>query len=80
MKPRDIFGLIVRVAGFGSILAGIFDLIHLAVVWLGLPLASNYPQAATATAAGIYIVIGCTIIVSAEFITCLAYGRDDRSN
>jgi hypothetical protein len=77
MKPSDAFGVIVRVAGLGFLLASIIDLAHLAFERLGLPVSSSYQRGPIATAAGFYFVVGIALIAGAGLITRLIYGRND---
>ena len=74
MKPRDALGVIVRAAGLGLILAGIFDLGHLAIELVGLP--SMYPLPVTLAAAAFWIVLGLGVLVAASTIIRLIYGPD----
>ena len=79
MKPRDAFGVIVRAAGFGFVLAGLIDLGHVAVEWLGFPVHSNYPAALALTAAGFWLVLGLAVLAGASLIVRLIYGQDNSS-
>jgi hypothetical protein len=77
MNPRDAFGVIVRAAGFGFVLAGILDLGHILVALLGLPIHSAYQAALVLTAAAFWIALGLAVLVGASLIVRLIYGRDD---
>ena len=77
MKPRDAFGVIVRAAGFGFVMAGLIDLGHVVVEFLGLPINSNYPPAVDLTAAGFWMVLGVAVLAGASRIVRLIYGRED---
>jgi hypothetical protein len=77
MKPRDAFGVIVRAAGFGFVLAGILDLWRIPVALLGLPIHSANQTDLVLTAAAYWIVLGLAVLVGASLIVRLVYGRDD---
>ena len=77
MKPRDAFGVIVRAAGFGFVIAGILDLGHILFALLGLPIPSEYQYTLVLTAAAFWIVLGLAVLVGASLIVRLIYGRDD---
>ena len=76
MRPRDAFGVIVRAAGFGCVLAGVIDLGHVAVESLGLPIHSNYLAVVTLTAAGFWMLLGLAVLAGASLIVRLVYGRE----
>jgi hypothetical protein len=77
MKPRDAFGVIVRAAGLGFFIAGVLDLGHLAIEYLGLPIHSGYQPALVLTAAGFWIVLGLALLAGAPLIVRLIYGQND---
>ena len=79
MKPRDAFGVIVRAAGLGFLIAAVMDLGHLAIEYFGLPTHSSYQPALVLTAAGFWIVLGLALLAGAPLIVRLVYGQD-RSN
>ena len=75
MKARDAFGVIVRAAGFGFVLAGVIDLAHLAIEALGLPVRTSVPADRILTAAGVWIILGLAVLAGASGIVALIYGR-----
>lgn len=77
MTARETFGVIVRAMGFGSILASVIDLGHIAAQGAGLPVVTHYPAAGVATSAGNYFIIGIAVILAAKPITRIIYGRDN---
>jgi hypothetical protein len=77
MKPRDVFGVIVRAAGFGFVVAGVLDIGHLAIEFLGLPVHTSYPPALVWTAAGLWFLLGLSLLAGASLIVRLIYGKDD---
>jgi hypothetical protein len=77
MKARDAFGVVVRAAGFGFLLAGFLDLLYLAAEVLGLPVREGYPPERVLTAAGIWALLGLAVLACASRIVSLIYGRDN---
>ena len=73
MIIRDIFGLVVRLAGLMMVVFGIFDGLHAAMSLLGLPLSSHYGALTDVIAALIWFLLGAVFIVGARTITRLAY-------
>jgi hypothetical protein len=80
MTAREAFGVVIRIAGTASVLAGAIDLFHVVAGAFGWPVFNRYPLAADALAAAFYAVFGLAIIVGADLITRLVYGRPDNSN
>ena len=79
MKPRDAFGVIVRAAGFGFLLAALIDLAHVAAQLLGLPIRTTTPPELVLTSAGLWFVLGVAVLVGASRIVSLIYGKDNAS-
>jgi hypothetical protein len=77
MTVKDIFGLIVRIAGMTFIVFGLFDLVRVVATLVGLPMQSRYSVQVDATAAVFYFIFGVAFLVSAKLITRLVYGRDE---
>jgi len=73
---KDVFGLIVRTAGLSPILYGLFYAISAVFSLLGLSTHPEITFLQTAAAAGSYFALGIVIIVLADPITRLIYGRD----
>jgi hypothetical protein len=73
MTAKDAFGLIVRIVGFGCILAGYVDLFHTLGSALSLPTLSRYSPAVDGLAAAFYIVSGVFIFAGADLIARIAY-------
>ncbi len=80
MAVREVFGLIVRVAGFAFVIAGLLDWMHVAMSQLGLPISSRYPAAVIATSGAFYLLLGVVLLFAAEPITRAVYGRNRISN
>ena len=77
MKARDLYGLLVRVAGLVFIAFAVFDLTHLIALMIGMQMASQYPASVLALATGIYLVVGLVLTFGAGSLTRLVYGRDN---
>jgi phosphotransferase system glucose/maltose/N-acetylglucosamine-specific IIC component len=77
MTPKNILGLVVRLAGLASIFAGLLDIAHVVFVSLGFPTIRTYPTSGAAAAAAIYLTIGAVVFFAARWIARLAYGASD---
>lgn len=75
MTVRDVFGLIVRLAGLGLIVMGIFNSLGGLLVAVGLPMQGSYPLRDVVAGALLWFVVGIALIGLAEQITKLAYGK-----
>jgi len=82
MTERNVFCLIVRVVGFGSIVVGALGGMHLLILLLGLPSAStfNATAAQSATSSGAYLILGFVILAAARLITDIVYRGDRRTS
>jgi hypothetical protein len=76
MTARELLGVLIRAAGLGLIFCALFDLMHLLGRALGVPTTTQYPTATIAAAVAEWVVLGLVIIVSANLIVRLVYGRD----
>ena len=76
MWARDLFGLIVRVTGVGFVIFSVFDLFYAAAALIGLPLQS-YGGRIDLAAAALWLAMGVIFISRAEWITRIAYGRNE---
>jgi hypothetical protein len=75
LNPSDIFGLIVRICGFGAILLGLADVFHVAAALLPLGMPSQYSIGTDLAAAAFYLLVGCAILLGADHVVRLAYAR-----
>ena len=75
MTVKDVFGLIVRLAGLVFIICALFDLSFLLKVWLGLPLPAGHLPSDVFIATGLYSIVGVVLLACANLITRLVYGR-----
>ena len=76
MKPRDLFGVLVRFAGLGFLLLCMFDLYYVEVKSLGLPTASRLTLGEDIRGVIFYLSLGLILFVGAKVIVRLAYGPD----
>jgi hypothetical protein len=75
MTARDLYGLVVRIAGLVFLVLAFFDASHWAIKQLGLPMPSPYAAGTDAVAAGCFLAIGLLLTFGAGLLTQLAYGR-----
>jgi hypothetical protein len=73
MKPRDAFGVVVRVFGLSVILYGIYGGPYL----LGV---GRWANPAEFIFSVFFLVLGLALTLGAEWVVRLAYGRDQDSN
>jgi hypothetical protein len=76
MSAKDIFALIVRLAGLGFVIAGVLDVLGMLATVAGIPTGHTTPIPVIGLAAIEYFVIGLVLLVTAKAITRLVYGRD----
>jgi hypothetical protein len=78
MTARDVFALVVRLAGMGFVVFGILDAIGAAATISGIPTGHgpNYPVQTMALAMVMYFTVGLLLLVAAKPITHLVYGRE----
>jgi uncharacterized membrane protein len=72
---KDVFGLIVRVAGLALILLALLDGTAAVLHLIGL---SSHPESTAtkvAAAGACYLLVGVLVVILADPITRLAYGR-----
>ncbi len=77
MSARELFGVIVRTGGLVSIMFGIFGMWDLLKRSIGLP--SNNPDITLARlllSIGFYTIFGLILIIGANLIVRLIYGRE----
>jgi predicted transporter len=77
MRPRDLLGVFVRLAGLGFILCALFYVYYVVVKTLGLPTTSTLPVWQGVQGAIVYAVFGFCILAGARLIVQMAYWRDD---
>lgn len=77
MKAQDAFGVIVRAAGFGCVLAGILNLLYSVTEIFGLVFRPGLPAGRILTGAAIWILVGLAVLAGASRIVSLIYGRDN---
>jgi hypothetical protein len=73
MSPRDIIGVIVRLAGLGFIQTGLFDLYYVVVKIAGVQTLSKLPLSWDVRGFLLYTVWGVVLIAGAKSIARLAY-------
>ena len=73
MTSRDVFALIVRVAGLGLVVCAIFDLFHVGFAEMGLLDSTTVGRALLG--AFDYGVVGLALLVGARPITRWVYGE-----
>jgi hypothetical protein len=76
MTAKDLFGLIVRVAGLTFICFAAMDFTYAISTLAGWPLTGRYPAGRDAVAAAFFLIIGAVLFFAATPITRLAYWRD----
>jgi hypothetical protein len=80
MNARDFYGLIVRIAGSAFVVFALFDLVRAASTGLGFPLGSTDPVSNDLIGAFEWGVIGVAMLIAAERIVRLVYGRPKPSS
>ena len=73
MKPRALFGALVRVLGVYFLVNIVFDVAYLACNLAGVPLGSTYPWQRNVLAIATDSLIGLTLFLGAEDIMRFAY-------
>ena len=76
MKPRDWYGLIVRLAGLGSLITGVFDGIYAIASMLGVPLQTTYPTLLIEVSAVVWFVLGAILTLAADLLARLVYASE----
>lgn len=76
MKPRDLFGVLVRFAGLGFIIFAMFDFYYVVVKSLGLSTASRVPIGEDIRGTMFYLVLGLILLLGAKLVVRLVYGPD----
>jgi hypothetical protein len=74
MTARDLYGLVVRIAGLSFLVLALFDAAHWAIKKLGLPMPSPYTAETDAVAAAFFLALGFLFTFGAGALTRLAYG------
>lgn len=80
MKPRDIFGVIVRTIG---LIVLIYDAFLIQVVILkasGIGVTTQQTTVVDGAVAALYLIAGCGLLFGAKHIERAAYGREKISN
>jgi hypothetical protein len=80
MKPREVFGIVVRTIGLIVVLYGIVLLIYVIVRTLGIAVDAKSSVAAEAIFGIIYAVVRCALIFRATFLVRTAYASDENSD
>jgi hypothetical protein len=76
MRPRDLFGVVVRTIGLGFVAAALLDAVGAGMRLMGLPGHSNYAMDAILFSLVSYAGLGVLFLASADFIVRIVYGRD----
>jgi hypothetical protein len=77
MKPRDLFGVAVRVVGLCSMLAGVFQIL-VTLVTMIIMSRGGEGFGYVLLYAGIFIVVGYLLMRGANFVVNLLYPDDDK--
>lgn len=56
-------------------MAGVLDLAHILILVLGLPTRSQVPASVVSVSAILYLIVGLLLLIGANLITRLIYGR-----
>ena len=80
MRPRDLYGVLLRATGTGFIFFAVFDLIHIVEQLLSLPVWESRPIPNLATGGLIWLAIGIGLLLTAEWIVRAVYGPDKDKN
>ncbi|MEA2824941.1 MAG: hypothetical protein QOF03_1423 [Alphaproteobacteria bacterium] len=76
MRPRDVFGVIVRTVGLVVILYAIILILMAIARFSGLTVATQQTAVVDALFGAIYLFLGCGLIFGAESIVRAAYGTE----
>ena len=78
MWAKDVFGLVIRLAGMGFVVFGILDAFGVVGTLCGLKngYGSSYPVETMAFAMVMYLGTGVLLLAAAKPVTNLMYGRD----
>jgi hypothetical protein len=73
MTPRDLLGVLVRLAGLGFLQCGFFDLYYVVIKTFGFQTQSQLPLWLDVRGFAIYSAWGLLLIVAAKPIVQLTY-------
>ena len=77
MNARDLLGLIIRVCGLGLIGTSVFDFLAIVERLIGFETARpDIPLERIVVAAAFYLLFGLCVVITANLIVRLTYGRD----
>ena len=74
MSVDDLFAMFVRLGGLTCIVYGVFDLIRVGALALGLPYPSHYGMVPDLPGAATWGIVGLPLFLGAGLITRIAYG------
>ena len=76
MKVCEIFGLMIRIGGLGLMVMGVFNLLGVLLVLVGVPFEGNYKVWDVIAGASVWLSVGAALIGFAGPITRMVYGRE----
>ncbi len=77
MKPKEIFGLILRIVGLFGLLWGAFYLLSCLYLLMGAPEQQGFGTPQYLITGVIYVLVGLYFLRGAPHLVRFAYGRDD---
>ncbi len=77
MRPRHLFGVLIRIGGVWWLGYAVIDAINLLFKLDGVPTGSNYTWQFTVAALSGNLLVGFVLFFGAEYIIALAYPAND---
>ena len=76
MTPRDALGVLIRAGGVTCLILGMFDLLGVLALAIGLPMAPGHEVPRMLTGAALYGAGGIAVLIAAGPLTRLRYRGD----